>query len=154
MAAKIRPGTQRHRAILAWSEASLSSSPNLHRQRSSRPRHPSGRCKHEPGAPIQSVYQPANRCLVAGLEARLQVAAEALLQAAASGSIVDLSRAATLVRLATSHDRAGDQSQRVERLAMAARLCRWLMTSRRPSADFVSAARAYAEDGGFADRAR
>jgi len=92
--------------------------------------------------------------LVAGLEARLQVAAEALVQAAASGSTVDLSRAATLVRLATSHDRAGDQSERVERLAMAARLCRWLMTSRRASADFISAARAYAEDGGFADRAR
>ncbi len=99
-------------------------------------------------------YAGRSPALVAGLEARLQVAAETLVQAAASGSSIDLSRAATLVRLATSHDRAGDQSQRVERLAMAARLCRWLMTSRRPSADFVSAARAYAEDGGFADRAR
>ena len=37
---------------------------------------------------------------------------------------------------------------------MAARLCRWLATRRSASVDFVSAARAYAEDGGFADWAR
>src|SRR5438270_601185 len=53
-----------------------------------------------------------------------------------------------------SHGGAGDRPQRVERLAMAARLCRWLTTSRSSSADFVSAARAYAEVGGFADCAR
>src|ERR1700676_1228530 len=88
MAAKIRPGTQRHRAILAWSEASLSSSPDLHRHRSSRPRHPSGRCKHEPGAPIQSVYQPANRCLEERAMPAISNYRSALLAAAAERGFI------------------------------------------------------------------
>src|ERR1700694_5699235 len=63
MAAEICPGTQRHRAILVRSEAPLPRAPDLHRYRSSRPRHPSGYCRHEPGAPITYVDQPTNRCL-------------------------------------------------------------------------------------------
>lgn len=105
----------------------------------------------ELGATEHAGRSPA---LAAGLEFRLQVAAGALLQAATSSSSVELSSAAMLVRSAASHDRAGDHPERVERLVMAAQLCRWLATRRRLSADFVSAARAYAEDGGSADRAR
>ena len=63
MAAEICPRTLRHRAILARSEGSLPRASDLHRYRSSRPRYPSGYCRHEPGAPIPPVHQPANRCI-------------------------------------------------------------------------------------------
>jgi DDE superfamily endonuclease len=46
-------------------ETPLPRASDLHRYRSSRPRYPSGYCRHEPRAPITPVYQSANRCLAA-----------------------------------------------------------------------------------------
>ncbi|SDR29263.1 PglZ domain-containing protein [Rhizobiales bacterium GAS113] len=95
-----------------------------------------------------------SRALTAGLEARIVAAAAAIAQAAESGGTQDLTSAARLVRLALDHDRAGDHRARLDRLQMAARLCRWLSSRRRSIPGFGSAARAYAEEGGFVDWAR
>ncbi len=95
-----------------------------------------------------------SRALTAGLEARLVAAAEAIVQAAESGGAQGLANAGRLVRLTLSHERAGDHRARLDRLQMAARLCRWLFGRRRTISGFGSAARAYAEDGGFVDWVR
>ena len=95
-----------------------------------------------------------SRALTAGLEARLVAAAEAIAQAAESGGTQGLANAARLVRLALDHERAGDHRARFDRLQMAARLSRWLSGRRRLIPGFGSAARAYAEEGGFVDWAR
>jgi PglZ domain len=95
-----------------------------------------------------------SRALTAGLEARLVAAAEAIGQAAESGGTQGLANAARLVRLALDHERADDHRARLDRLQMAARLCRWLSGRRRSIAGFGSAATAYAEEGGFVDWAR
>ncbi|MDW9414209.1 BREX-2 system phosphatase PglZ [Sinorhizobium meliloti] len=95
-----------------------------------------------------------SRALTAGLEARLITAAEAISQAAESTGTQGLARATQLVRLTLDHERAGDHRARLERLEMAARLCRWLSGSRRSIAGFGGAAKAYAEEGGFVDWAR
>ena len=72
-----------------------------------------------------------SRALTAGLEARLVAAAEAIVQAAESGGSQGLANAGRLVRLALDHERAGDHRARLDRLQMAARLCRWLCGRRR-----------------------
>ena len=95
-----------------------------------------------------------SRALTAGLEARIVAAAEAIVQAAEAGGAHGLVNAARLARLTLDHERAGDHRARLDRLQMAARLCRWLCGRRRPVPGFGSAARAYAEDGGFVDWAR
>jgi hypothetical protein len=92
--------------------------------------------------------------LVVGLEARMCDAAAALAAAVSSGAENDVQRASDLVRLAIEHDRAADQRTRIERLEMAARLCRWLASGRRPATSLAEAAGAYAVEDGFADRAR
>jgi hypothetical protein len=106
-------------------------------------------------AEVRAVQHVArSRVLSAGFEARLRGAAAALVSAAASGLGDDLARAVALVDAALAHDRASEQPQRTERLQMAVRLCRWVGTRRIPAGDFVSAARLYAADGGFADLGR
>jgi hypothetical protein len=95
-----------------------------------------------------------SRALTAGLEARIVAAAEAIAKAAESGGTQGLANAARLVRLSSVHERAGDHRARLDRLQMAARLCRWLHGRRRSISGFASAARAYAEEGGFVDWAR
>ncbi len=95
-----------------------------------------------------------SRALTAGLEARLVAAAEAIAQAAEFGGTQGLANGARLVRLALDHERAGDHRARLDRLQMAARLCRWLSGRSRSIPGFASAARAYAEEGGFVDWAR
>jgi hypothetical protein len=92
--------------------------------------------------------------LVVGLEARMRDAAAALAAAVNSGAENDVQRAPDLVRLAIEHDRAADQRTRIERLEMAARLCRWLTSRRRPATSLAEAAGAYSAVDGFADRAR
>lgn len=92
--------------------------------------------------------------LMAGLDARMRDAATALSLAASSGSMDDAERAWKLVRHVAQHDRANDERQRVERLTMAARLCRWLCGPSQVPATMAQAAAAYASDGCFADRAR
>jgi hypothetical protein len=99
-------------------------------------------------------YAGLSRSLAAGLEARLVAAAEAIVQAAESGGTQGLANAAHLVRLTLEHERAGDHRARLDRLQMSARLCRWLCGRHRTTQGFGSAARAYAEDGGFVDWAR
>jgi hypothetical protein len=99
-------------------------------------------------------YAALSPALVVGLEARMRDAAEALLAAAASGSAGDATRASETVRRVFEHDRAFDQRVRMERLEMAARLCRWLTVRHHPSASLAEAAATYARDSGFADRAR
>ena len=95
-----------------------------------------------------------SRALTEGLEARLVVAAGELAEVAVSGSSPDLARIARLVRAAQEHERAGDHRARLDRLQMAARLCRWLCGRRASIRGFGNAAKAYAEDGGFVDWAR
>ena len=73
-----------------------------------------------------------SRALTAGLEARIVAAAEAIVQAAEAGGAHGLVNAARLVRLTLDHERAGDHRARLDRLQMAARLCRWLCGRRRP----------------------
>jgi hypothetical protein len=90
-----------------------------------------------------------------GLEGRMIVAATALSAAALSGNADDAARAWELARQVAAHDRAEDHRARVDRLTMAARLANWI--TRRPSvrpSNMAEAAAAYAQDGGFADRAR
>lgn len=99
-------------------------------------------------------YAGLSRALTAGLEARLVAAAEAIAQAAESGGTQSLASASRLVRSALDHERAGDHRARLDRLQMAARLCRWISGRRRSMLGFGSAARAYAEEGGFVDWAR
>lgn len=100
-------------------------------------------------------YAGLSRALAAGLEARLVAAAEEIALVAESGSTHGLAHAAHLVRLALEHDRAGEHRARLDRLQMAARLCRWLCSSKRSSMrSFGGAAKAYAEEGGFVDWAR
>jgi hypothetical protein len=91
--------------------------------------------------------------LVVGLEARMRDAAAALNAAVNSGGDDDVRGASDLVRRAVEHDRAADQRTRIERLEMAARLCRWLASQRRPATSLAEAAGAYAAEDGFADRA-
>jgi hypothetical protein len=95
-----------------------------------------------------------SRALAEGLEARLVVAAGEIAQVAVSGSSHDLARVARFVRVALEHERASDHRTRLDRLQMAARLCRWLCGRRASVRGFGSAAKAYAEDGGFVDWAR
>jgi hypothetical protein len=99
-------------------------------------------------------YAALSPALVVGLEARMRDAAEALLAAAASGGEGDATRASEAVRRVFEHDRAFDQRTRMERLEMAARLCRWLSVRHHLSTSFAEAAASYARDSGFADRAR
>jgi hypothetical protein len=99
-------------------------------------------------------YAGLSRALTAGLEARLKVAAEEIAQVAESGGLQGPAHAARLVRLALEHERAGDHRARLDRLQMSARLCRWLCGRRKSIRGFGSAAKAYAEDGGFVDWAR
>jgi hypothetical protein len=75
-------------------------------------------------------YAALSPALVVGLEARMRDAAAALAAAANSGRDDDVRGASDLVRRAVEHDRAADQRTRVERLEMAARLCRWLALRR------------------------
>ncbi len=63
-------------------------------------------------------------------------------------------RASDLVRRAVEHDRSADQRTRIERLEMAARLCRWMASWRRPATSLAEAAEACAAEDGFAERAR
>ena len=95
-----------------------------------------------------------SRALTAGLEARLVAAAEAIAQSAETGGTQGLADAARLVRVALDHERASEHRARLDRLQMAARLCRWLSGRRRSISGFGSAARAYADEGGFVDWAR
>jgi hypothetical protein len=99
-------------------------------------------------------YAALSPALVVGLEARMRDAAQALLAAAASGAEGDVTRASEAVRRVFEHDRAFDQRARIERMEMAARLCRWVSVHHHPSRSFAEAAASYARDGGFADRAR
>jgi hypothetical protein len=99
-------------------------------------------------------YAGLSPALVVGLEARMRDAAVALNVAVSSGAQNDVRRASDLVRLAIEHDRAADQRTRIERFEMAARLCRWLVSGRRPATSLAEAAVAYATEDGFADRAR
>ena len=99
-------------------------------------------------------YAALSPALVVGLEARMRDAAEALAAAAASGGEGDAIRASEAVRRAFEHDRAFDHRARMERLEMAARLCRWLTVRHHLSTSFAEAAAGYARDSGFADRAR
>ena len=93
--------------------------------------------------------------LMVGLDARMTDAAGALATAATTGTGDDAGRAWTLVQRAVEHDRAGDRRSRLDRLLMAARLARWLSLRPGPVPRSMSeAARLYAVDGGFADRAR
>jgi hypothetical protein len=97
-------------------------------------------------------YAALSPALVVGLEARMRDAADAIAAASASGG--DASRASEAVRRVFEHDRAFDQRTRMERLEMAARLCRWLTVRHHLLTSFAEAAASYARDGGFADRAR
>jgi hypothetical protein len=99
-------------------------------------------------------YAGLSPALVVGLEARMREAAVALAAAIGSSREDDLRRACDLVRRALEHDRAADEPIRVERLEMAARLCRWLASQRRPATSLAGAAAAFATEDGFADRAR
>jgi hypothetical protein len=99
-------------------------------------------------------YAALSPALIVGLEARMRDAAEALLAAAASGGEGNATRASEAVRRVFEHDRAFDQRTRMERLEMAARLCRWLIVRNYLSTSFAEVAASYARDGGFADRAR
>jgi hypothetical protein len=95
-----------------------------------------------------------SRALTAGLEARLVAAAKAIAQSAEIGGTEGLADVARLVRLALDHERASEHRARLDRLQMAARLCRWLSGNRRSISGFGSAAKAYADEGGFVDWAR
>ena len=66
-AAEICSGAERHRAILARPEVSLSCAPDLLRSRSSRSRHSRGDCRYEPRVPNPRVYQPTKHCLTAAV---------------------------------------------------------------------------------------
>jgi hypothetical protein len=99
-------------------------------------------------------YAALSPALVVGLEGRMRDAAEALATAAASGGEGDATSASEAVRRVFEHDRSSDQRARMERLEMAARLCRWLTVRHHLSTSFAEAAASYARDGGFADRAR
>lgn len=90
-----------------------------------------------------------------GIEARLEAAAAAVNRALETRSTDDASRAWDGATSAASHDRAGENRWRVDKMVMAARLVRWLIG--RPSApwrDMREAADAYAAEGSFVDRAR
>jgi hypothetical protein len=95
--------------------------------------------------------------LLSGFEARLaDFAAELRHAVAGSGSSA---AGASLEAAATdtlSHDQAkGPQAPRAERLTMAVRLARWLRRPEpAPPKAFAELARAYAEEGGYVDRAR
>ena len=95
-----------------------------------------------------------SRAMTAGLEARLVAAAEAIAQAAESGGVQGLARINRFVRSALDHERASEHRARLDRLQMAARLCRWLTGRRRPMPGFGTAAKLYAEEGSFVDWAR
>lgn len=93
--------------------------------------------------------------LDAGLDARMVEAAGALAATAATLDGDDAGRAWDLVQHASRHDRAGDRRIRLDRLLMAARLARWLsLPAGAAPRSIADAARLYAADGGFADRAR
>jgi hypothetical protein len=99
-------------------------------------------------------YAGLSRALIVGLDARLLAAAEAIAQVAESGSPQGLANASRLARIALDHERASEHRVRLDRLQMAARLCRWLTSRRRPNLGFGTAAKVYAEEGGFVDWAR
>jgi hypothetical protein len=92
--------------------------------------------------------------LIIGFEARMRAAAAALQAAVDSGGPDQAKRAGDLVRRVVEHDRAADQPSRIERLEMAARVCRWLALARQPASSLAEAVSAYVEEGGFVDRAR
>jgi hypothetical protein len=124
----------------------------------------------EPGAPTARMVQgraatllaeiraerhaAVSSALIIGLEARMRIAAASLQAAVGSGGPDQAKRAGDLVQRVVEHDRSADQPSRIERLEMAARLCRWLALGRRPASSLAEAASAYAEEGGFVDRAR
>lgn len=90
-----------------------------------------------------------------GLEARMAEAAAAIGRAVETGHADDAALAWDLARHAGAHDRAGENRARLDRLAMAARLARWLSVRRAPAwRGMTEAASAYAAEGGFVDRAR
>ena len=106
----------------------------------------------EVGAESAAALSPA---LLVGLDARMLEAAAAILQAAETGRVADASAAWDSARQATTHDRAGENRTRVDRMLMAARLVRWLAD--RPATTWRTmseATAAYAVDGGYVDRAR
>jgi hypothetical protein len=90
-----------------------------------------------------------------GLDARMEDAAAATLQAVETGRADDAINAWNLARHVAAHDRAVGSRARVERLFMATRLVSWL--AGRPATAWRSmseAATAYAAEGSFVDRAR
>jgi hypothetical protein len=99
-------------------------------------------------------HAAASPALVVGLEARMRAAAAALQASIGPDGPDRVKRACDLVRRVVDHDRATDQPARIGRIKMAARLCRWLALGRRPASSLAEAARAYAEEGGYVDRAR
>jgi hypothetical protein len=84
----------------------------------------------------------------------MRTAAAALQAAVGSAGPDQAKRAGDLVRRVVEHDRAADQPTRIERLEMAARLCRWLALEQPPALSLAETVSAYAEDGSFIDRAR
>jgi hypothetical protein len=92
--------------------------------------------------------------LTVGLDTRIAAAAVAALKAAGSDSAQDADHVIQLVRRTLEHDRAREHKARLDRLQMAARLSRWLVSRRRAVASFASAVKAYVDDGGFVDWAR
>jgi hypothetical protein len=99
-------------------------------------------------------YAALSPALGIGFEARVRDAALALSASVAVGTDDAAAHAWNRVEHVAAHDRASDEHARVERLRMAARLCRWLCGRPQPARTFAMAADTYASDGGFADRAR
>ena len=99
-------------------------------------------------------HAAASPALIIGFEARMRAAAAALQAAVGSGGPDQAKRAGDLVRRVVEHDRAADQPSRIERLEMAACLCRWLALEHRLASSLAEVVSAYAEEGGFVDRAR
>ena len=92
-----------------------------------------------------------------GFEQRCERCAEAIDEALRSLSQASLGRAAVALQLARDHSlaRTDAHRDRVERLAMALRLVRWLAADDGPApAGFASAARRYLSGDAFADWAR
>ncbi|KAA0570332.1 BREX-2 system phosphatase PglZ [Azospirillum sp. Sh1] len=93
--------------------------------------------------------------LLAGFQARLRAFADELTRALPSlpdaAALQALESAAARV---AAHDQASDQRGRAEKVAMALRLVRWLVTARSSPQSFADGVLDYARDGAFVDLAR
>jgi hypothetical protein len=99
-------------------------------------------------------YAGLSDVLPSGFETRLAAFAEAIVRLLAKPSSEALTQAELTASRALGHDRGQVPNTRNERVRMALRLARWLVTGTQSPSGFQALTRAYVADGAFVDWAR